>query len=183
MSLTTTRMPALLVLDLDRFKDVNDSYGHSAGDTLLQQVAERLTNRLRGADTVTRLGGDEFAVLLEEILAQPQDAARVAMDIIGILSEPWRLANDAEVRLGAGLGIGLFPEHGRTTKNMLQQADAALYQAKSEGQGPVPILLRHLTPATVSGLNWKPISITAIAEVVTGLLPATGQMSSGRIVG
>ena len=137
---------ALLVLDLDRFKDVNDSYGHSAGDALLQQVAERLTNRLRGADTVTRLGGDEFAVLLEN-LAQPQDAARVAMEVIGILSEPWRLANDAEVRLGASLGISLFPEHGQTAEDLLQQADAALYQAKSEGRGRFQYFSADLTQA------------------------------------
>ena len=137
---------ALLVLDLDRFKDVNDSYGHSAGDALLQQVAERLTSRLRGADTVTRLGGDEFAVLLEDLM-QPQDAARVAMDVIGLLSEPWRLANDAEVRLGASLGISLFPEHGQTAEDLLQQADAALYQAKSEGRGRFQYFSADLTQA------------------------------------
>ena len=137
---------ALLVLDLDRFKDVNDSYGHSAGDALLQQVAERLTNRVRGADTVTRLGGDEFAVLLEN-LAQPQDAARVAMEVIGILSEPWQLGNDAEVRLGASLGISLFPDHGQTAEDLLQQADAALYQAKSEGRGRFQYFSADLTQA------------------------------------
>ena len=143
---------ALLVLDLDRFKDVNDSYGHSAGDALLQQVAERLTNRLRGADTVTRLGGDEFAVLLEN-LAQPQDAARVAMEVIDILSEPWRLANDAEVRLGASLGISLFPEHGQTAEDLLQQADAALYQAKSEGRGRFQYFSADLTQAARSRIE------------------------------
>lgn len=137
---------ALLVLDLDRFKDVNDSYGHSAGDALLQQVAERLTHRLRGVDTVTRLGGDEFAVLLED-LAQPQDAARVAMDILSILSEPWRLTNETEIRLGVSLGISLFPQHAQTAEEMLQQADAALYQAKSEGRGRFQYFSADLTQA------------------------------------
>ena len=135
---------ALLVLDLDRFKKVNESYGHSVGDALLQQVAERLTSRLRSADTVTRLGGDEFAVLLEN-LAQPLDAARVAMEVIGILSEPWRLANGAEVRLGASVGISLFPEHGQNAEELLQQADAALYQAKSEGRGRFQYFSADLT--------------------------------------
>ncbi|MCC6134541.1 MAG: EAL domain-containing protein [Gammaproteobacteria bacterium] len=174
---------ALLVLDLDRFKDVNDSYGHSAGDTLLQQVAERLTNRLRGADTVTRLGGDEFAVLLED-LAQPQDAARVAMDIIGILSEPWRLANDAEVRLGASLGISLFPEHGRTAEDLLQQADAALYQAKSEGRGRFQYFSADLTQAARQRLELEARLRRAISE---GQLRVYYQpqvdIPSGRIVG
>ena len=138
---------ALLLLDLNRFKDVNDSYGHSAGDTLLQQVAARLTSRLRGADTVARLGGDEFAVLLEH-LPQSQDAARVAIDIIGILSESWRLANDTEVRLSANLGISLFPEYGETAEELLQQADTALYQAKREGRGHFQYFSADLTKAS-----------------------------------
>ena len=137
---------ALLVMDLDRFKDVNDSYGHSAGDALLQQVAERLTSRLRSADTVTRLGGDEFAVLLEN-LVQPQDAARVAMEIISLLSEPWQLANGAELRLGASVGISLFPAHGHSAEELLQQADAALYQAKNEGRGRFQYFSADLTEA------------------------------------
>ena len=137
---------ALLALDLDRFKDVNDSYGHAAGDELLRQAAERLTRRLRGADTVTRLSGDEFAVLLED-LPQPQDAARVAQDLIGILSEPWRLANNVEARLGASLGISLFPDHGQTAESLLQQADAALYQAKNEGRGCFQYFSAELTQA------------------------------------
>jgi diguanylate cyclase (GGDEF)-like protein len=124
------------VLDLDRFKDVNDSYGHPAGDELLQQVAERLTSRLRrGADTVTRLGGDEFAVLLEN-LTHPQDAGRIAMEIISLLSEPWQLSQRHHgCDIGASVGISLFPAHGQTAEELLQQADSALYRAKTEGRG------------------------------------------------
>ena len=107
-------------------------------DAYTEETAKKLVTEQFGADTVTRLGGDEFAVLLED-LAQPQDAARVAMDIIGILSEPWRLANDAEVRLGASLGISLHPEHGLTAEDLLQQADAALYQAKQNGRNRVEV--------------------------------------------
>jgi diguanylate cyclase (GGDEF)-like protein len=85
-------------------------------------------------DTVTRLGGDEFALLLED-LSHPQDAALVATEIIDALSEPWRLSNGAEVRIGVSIGISLFPEHGETSEELLQHADAALYRAKDEGRG------------------------------------------------
>lgn len=137
---------ALLMLDLDRFKDVNDSFGHLAGDELLQQAAARLTERLRSVDTVTRLGGDEFTVLLEEI-AHPEDAARVADEIISALSEPWHLANGIEVRISVSVGITLFPEHGNTPVELLQQADAALYQAKAEGRGRFTYFSENLTRA------------------------------------
>lgn len=122
---------ALLMLDLDRFKDVNDSFGHLAGDELLRQVALRLTDRLRAIDTVTRLGGDEFTVLLED-LPHPQDAAHVAAEIIEALGEPWRLSDCVEVRIGVSIGISLFPDHGQTSEELLQHADAALYRAKGE---------------------------------------------------
>jgi len=128
------RRLALLMLDLDRFKDVNDSFGHLAGDELLQQVSKRLLGRLRGIDTVARLGGDEFALLLDNP-THPEDAARVADEIIAMLSEPWRLANGAEIRIGTSVGISLFPEHGQSAEALLQQADAALYRAKAEGRG------------------------------------------------
>ncbi|MEQ1636783.1 MAG: EAL domain-containing protein [Methylococcales bacterium] len=124
---------ALLMLDLDRFKDVNDSFGHLAGDQLLQMVAARLTNRLRDIDTVARLGGDEFTVLLEDI-THPEDAARVAEEIIADLSEPWELPLSGEVLIGVSIGISLYPQHGNTPEILLQQADAAMYQAKERGR-------------------------------------------------
>ena len=125
---------AVLMLDLDRFKEVNDVFGHLAGDELLQQVAQRLISRLRAADTVCRLGGDEFVILLESI-TQIEDAALVANDIITTLSEPWQLSKDIEVGIGASVGIALYPEHSNQPEQLLQQADTALYQAKSEGRG------------------------------------------------
>ncbi|MDQ5911160.1 MAG: hypothetical protein QG599_3257 [Pseudomonadota bacterium] len=174
---------ALLLVDLDRFKDVNDSYGHSTGDVLLQQVAERLIRRLRGADAVTRLGGDEFAVLIEH-LTQPQDAARLAMEIIGLLSEPWLLANGTEVRLGASLGISLFPEHGQTAEDLLQQADAALYQAKNEGRGHFQYFSAALTQAARQRLELEARLRHALQD---GQLRVYYQpqidIASGRMVG
>jgi len=144
VALRDGKMLALLMIDLDRFKDVNDGFGHLAGDELLQQVAKQLKARLRGVDTVCRLGGDEFTVLLEDI-AQPEDAARVSNDIITTLGEPWLLSNGREVHIGASIGISLFPEHGATPVELLQQADTALYQAKAEGRGRFKYFSEDLT--------------------------------------
>ncbi|MCQ8106049.1 EAL domain-containing protein [Methylomonas sp. SURF-2] len=137
---------AIVMLDLDRFKDVNDSFGHLAGDDLLQSVAERLSARLRASDTVCRLGGDEFVVLLED-LAQPETAARIATDIIASVNEPWQLSNGNEVRVGASIGIALYPEHGDTPVELLQHADTALYQAKNEGRNCFKYFSEALTLA------------------------------------
>ncbi|PPD34503.1 MAG: hypothetical protein CTY19_04565 [Methylomonas sp.] len=140
------RQLALLILDLDRFKDINDSFGHLTGDELLQQAALRLTQHLRGADTITRLGGDEFTVLLEDI-NHAEDAVRVAEILITALSEPWQLTNGIEVRISVSVGISLFPDHGNTAGELLQQADAALYQAKASGRGCFKFYSEHLTAA------------------------------------
>ncbi len=137
---------AVLMLDLDRFKDVNDSFGHLAGDDLLQLVAARLTERLRSSDTVCRLGGDEFVVLLEEIF-HAETAARVASEIIEALSETWRLSGGNDVRIGVSVGIALFPDHGATAAELIQHADTALYQAKHEGRNRFKYFSEDLTLA------------------------------------
>lgn len=145
-SLRDSKCLALLMIDLDRFKDINDSFGHLVGDELLQLVAEKLLVHLREVDTVSRLGGDEFTVLLEDISGSA-DAAHVASDIIRDLSEPYRLSNGAEVRIGASIGISIFPGYGTTPEQMLQQADSALYQAKTEGRGCFVYFSESLTKA------------------------------------
>ncbi|MEQ1529646.1 MAG: EAL domain-containing protein, partial [Methylococcales bacterium] len=137
---------ALLMLDLDRFKDVNDSFGHFAGDQLLQLVAKRLGNLLREADTVARLGGDEFTVLLEDI-NHSDDVAKIAENIINNFNEPWQLPNIGEVRIGVSIGISLFPQHGNTPEILLQQADTALYQAKEKGRNRFSYFSDDLTLA------------------------------------
>jgi diguanylate cyclase (GGDEF)-like protein/PAS domain S-box-containing protein len=137
---------ALLMLDLDRFKDVNDSFGHLVGDQLLQLVANRLVNRVRDIDTVARLGGDEFTVVLENI-ARPEDAARVAQEIIDDLCEPWSIPNAGEVLIGASVGISLYPQHGHTPELLLQQADAALYEAKEGGRNRFAFFSNEFTEA------------------------------------
>jgi PAS domain S-box/diguanylate cyclase (GGDEF) domain len=137
---------AVLMLDLDRFKDVNDSFGHNAGDDLLQMVAERLRKRLRESDTICRLGGDEFVILLEE-LTQPESAARIAEDVINTLSESWTLSSGHEVRIGVSIGIALYPNHGTTAAELVQHADTALYQAKGDGRNCFKYFSEELTLA------------------------------------
>ena len=137
---------ALLMLDLDRFKIVNDSFGHLAGDKLLQKVAERITARLRDVDMVARMGGDEFVVLLENI-TQPEDAARVANEIIADLSNDFCLAQSDSIKIGASIGISLYPQHGTNPEMLIDHADAALYQAKEAGRGCFCYFSEELTQA------------------------------------
>ncbi len=130
----TAKPGAVLFLDLDRFKNVNDSLGHSAGDELLRQVAARLKKRLRLGDTLARLGGDEFVIVLEE-LSDIVDAHRVAMDCIDHLRTPFKLYGNNTVYIGASIGLALFPEHAETADALIQYADTALYAAKEAGRG------------------------------------------------
>jgi len=174
---------ALLVLDLDRFKDINDSLGHSAGDALLKLVAERLSARLRGMDTVARLGGDEFAVMLPHV-AEPEDAALVANEIIDALGRPWLLPDGVEVRSGASIGISVFPDHGSATQDLLQHADAALYRAKQEGRGCFRYFTQSLTYAARERIDLEAKLHRAVeqGELRVFFQPQV-DIASGRIVG
>jgi diguanylate cyclase (GGDEF)-like protein/PAS domain S-box-containing protein len=125
---------AVLVLDLDRFKAVNDNFGHKAGDELLQMVAKRITAQLRKIDTAARLGGDEFVVLLTDI-THHIDVERVALAIIVELSEPFLLHAGDIANIGTSIGISFYPEHGKNPETLLDRADMALYQAKEQGRG------------------------------------------------
>lgn len=125
---------SLLMFDLDRFKDINDSYGHSAGDELLQIVSKRFLGRLREGDMISRLGGDEFAVIIENTV-RPEDAGKLAEEMIGALAEEYRLSGGAVLHIGSSVGIAVFPDNGKDSATLLQNADAALYKAKSEGRG------------------------------------------------
>ncbi|MGA7181091.1 MAG: EAL domain-containing protein [Thiobacillaceae bacterium] len=128
------RSLAVLFLDLDRFKHVNDSLGHPAGDELLQIVAKRLLSRLREVDTLARVGGDEFVVLLES-LVDPNDAANLAQALIKLIKEPIYLNGGREVYVGASVGISIFPEDGSSAEQLIRNADTAMYQAKEGGRG------------------------------------------------
>ncbi|MDD1615208.1 MAG: response regulator receiver modulated diguanylate cyclase/phosphodiesterase [Methylococcaceae bacterium NSP1-2] len=137
---------ALLMLDLDRFKNVNDRWGHLAGDELLQQVAQRIKAKLRDVDMVARLGGDEFVVLLENI-SHSEDAARIAQMIIADLAKPFRLMQSDNARIGTSIGIALYPQHGDSAQILMDNADIALYQAKAQGRGCYAYFSEELTHA------------------------------------
>jgi diguanylate cyclase (GGDEF)-like protein len=135
---------ALLFLDLDRFKNINDSLGHAAGDELLQIAANRLSERMRDSDTVARLGGDEFVLLLEE-LNTPDDAANVAQDIIELFKAPFRLTGGQEVYIGVSIGISIFPNDGDSAAQLIRNADSAMYQAKDAGRNTYRFYTEALT--------------------------------------
>ena len=124
---------AVLCVDLDRFKLVNDSLGHQAGDSLLRAVADRLQNTLGREDTLARLGGDDF-VLLWNGLKSAEDAAVLAQRILSVLARPFTIEGNA-LNVGASIGIGIYPNDGRDFAELLKNADAALYAAKENGGG------------------------------------------------
>ncbi len=125
---------AVLYLDLDGFKAINDSLGHDAGDDLLRRVAGRISKRLRDIDTLARLGGDEFVLVLEQ-LTDDADADDVARSIIRRLTRWFRLSNGSKVCVGVSIGISIYPGDGEDADALLRRADVALYRAKSAGRG------------------------------------------------
>jgi diguanylate cyclase (GGDEF)-like protein len=124
---------ALLCLDLDHFKQVNDTHGHPVGDKLLQQVANRLQSCVRDIDLVARIGGDEFAIV-QSLAEQPDGAAHLARRIIDVISAPYVIDGQTLV-VGTSIGIALAPDDGRDLDALLQHGDLALYRAKTEGRG------------------------------------------------
>jgi diguanylate cyclase (GGDEF)-like protein len=124
---------AVMIMDLDRFKEVNDTLGHASGDELLKQVGLRLRDSLRESDTVARLGGDEFGVLLPKVV-DAEAAVAVARKLRTTLEEPFTLHGLA-LRMEASIGIALFPDHGSDVQSLLQRADVAMYVAKEHPAG------------------------------------------------
>ncbi|MBX9634377.1 MAG: EAL domain-containing protein, partial [Magnetospirillum sp.] len=123
---------ALLFIDLDRFKQVNDTLGHLAGDLLLQQVSERLTGATRQGDTVARLSGDEFTVILEDV-QDPRDAAMVAHKVLHMLADPFDLAGPI-AHISSSIGVALYPADAGDQQSLIKLADAAMYRAKHLGR-------------------------------------------------
>ncbi|MGH1460613.1 MAG: EAL domain-containing protein [Neptuniibacter sp.] len=174
---------ALLLLDLDRFKDVNDSFGHSSGDELLQQVSSALKERLRQADLISRMGGDEFAILMTDI-KHLEDAGIVADDIIKHLSRRWHLSNGRDVAVSVSVGISIFPTHSADPASLLQHADAALYRAKGEGRGRFNYFTEDLTLDALNRLELEEKLIRALShnELEVYFQPQLN-IATGKMVG
>ncbi len=134
---------ALLFVDLDRFKAVNDSLGHFVGDELLRAVGERLRSAVRAEDTVSRLGGDEFVALLRHV-RQADDASLVARKIIDLLGAPFRL-HGSDLRVTPSIGISVYPLHGDNAQALLANADAAMYHVKKSGRNGVQLFAPEMS--------------------------------------
>jgi diguanylate cyclase (GGDEF)-like protein/hemerythrin-like metal-binding protein len=126
----------LLMIDLDRFKPVNDQYGHSVGDLLLSAVAERMQKCLRESDTLARIGGDEFVAILP-MVGDVADAERVAKKLRQSLCQPFALTDDITVSIDCSVGIAIYPDHGIDEDPLLKASDDAMYAAKSQGGAKV----------------------------------------------
>ncbi len=162
------RAAAVLFLDLDRFKTINDSLGHSIGDRLLKAVAERLRRCVREGDTVARLGGDEFVVILDD-MAQPQDAALVAKKILEGLLPPFRVelpegGGTQEFFLTASIGISLHPADGEDAGTLLKNADTAMYRAKERGGGSYQFFTPEMDARTRQRLSLEHALRNALAR-------------------
>src|SRR3954451_1855182 len=171
----------VMIMDLDHFKEINDTLGHHMGDALLQEVSSRLRAALRDSDTVARLGGDEFGVLLPAV-ARPEDATKVAQSMLAALREPFVL-DGMRLEIDASVGLALHPTHGHDNETLQQRADIAMYSAKQSGRGYAllePELDRHspLRLSLAGGLRW------AINEGQIRLYyQPKADLRTGRIIG
>lgn len=133
---------ALLFIDLDRFKNVNDTFGHNFGDKLLVEVGRRLVSSIRASDTVSRLGGDEFIVAMPDV-ASAHDAAMIATKIVQTISIPFTI-DETEVRATCSIGVALFPDDGDSIDLLMRNADISMYEAKQEGRSRVYFFTKEL---------------------------------------
>ncbi len=173
---------AILFIDLDRFKNINDTLGHEAGDRVLKEVAQRLQACLRGGDTVGRLGGDEFVVLIEE-LPQPIHVAAVAQKILAAVVKPY-IAGEHEFHLTASIGISTYPHDSEDMPGLLKNADIAMYRAKEQGRNNYQFYSAPMNIHTLERLALESDLRRALArdEFVLHYQPKV-DIGSGRITG
>ena len=176
------RQLAVLFIDLDRFKVINDTLGHEFGDTLLRDVAQRLMQNLRSSDTVARMGGDEFVVLLEETNA-PMYVATVAQKLIGALAQAFPLAGK-EYHVSASIGVSTYPADGETAAGLLKSADIAMYRAKEQGRNQFQFYAAEQNIHTVERLTLESGLRRALerGQLVLYYQPQV-ETASGRITG
>jgi diguanylate cyclase (GGDEF)-like protein/PAS domain S-box-containing protein len=173
---------ALLFLDLDRFKHINDTLGHDTGDLLLKEVANRLVGCVRETDTVSRLAGDEFVVLLTDI-AEVGDATRVAQRIIEVFSEPHEL-KDHQLRVTTSIGISFYPSDGQDGTILLEKADAAMYRAKMLGKNRFEFYKQEMSVGVRERLGFESELKRALerGEFLVHYQPLVS-MESGKVFG
>jgi diguanylate cyclase (GGDEF)-like protein len=153
---------AILFIDLDRFKNVNDTLGHSAGDELLREIAGRVAGCVRGSDTVARLGGDEFTVILLNLQA-PELVARVAEKIIGVLCRPFTIQG-REFHLSASLGIAMYPQDGESVELLVRNADTAMYEVKKGAKNGFHFYTKEMSERALARMELEQDLRRAIAE-------------------
>jgi diguanylate cyclase (GGDEF)-like protein/PAS domain S-box-containing protein len=176
------RKLAVVYIDIDFFKYVNDSWGHSIGDSLLQSLALRLKRSVREADTVARIGGDEFVILVPE-LRQSEDLASIATKLLGLVGRPFSLGGRT-IQVAASIGIASYPEDGTDPEALLRNADAAMYRAKELGRNNFQLCTRELTQRAAEHLDLQKGLRLALEgeEFVLHFQPITS-IVSGRTVG
>jgi len=176
------RVTAVLFLDLDRFKDINDTLGHSTGDRLLKRVSERLSLCLRTGDTVARSGGDEFIIVLADV-AQTDDVTHVAKRIVDSFSRPFEV-DGRELYASASVGISVFPDDGRDVDSLIQHADTAMYQAKDSGRNNFRFFTANMHAKALARLTLESDLRRAIerGQLVLHYQPVLS-LASGEVVG
>jgi diguanylate cyclase (GGDEF)-like protein/PAS domain S-box-containing protein len=182
LSQRNRKQTAVMFIDLDRFKPINDSLGHAAGDVLLKEVSQRLVNQLRVGDTICRIGGDEFVVVLPEI-KRSSDVAQVAQKVIEHVSQP-AVLDARELAVTCSIGIAVFPDDGRDAETLIRNADAAMYHAKELGRANYQFFTEQMNQAASRRLALETDLRRAIGKDELRLhYQRIVEAKSGRVVG